>query len=376
VKTLSLIGAEKLKGRCSTDSQPPHLIIWNFTNECNLDCLHCYQKAGQQKTDELTLEEKKEILDQIRDLGATTILFAGGEPLMSTDFFDAVEYARSRDIFVALATNGTLITRDVAKRMNDSGVSYVQVSVDGLPQTHDKLRRLKGAFSSAIKAIQNLKEYDIVLGISFTLTKFNLDELQDMIDLSKKLKLNRIMILDFVPVGKGIEWSSAELSAVEREGVLHLMFEELNKEEIAVTTTIPQFSRICLESSKEKAYRTMSSRFGIYHIQDEGEVDIKYISGCWAGVLQCTIQPDGKVTPCFLMPVEAGNLRKKKLSEIWENSRVFKKLRNRKLLKGGCGECKYKYICGGCRSRAYACYGDYLAPDPGCTLTDKQTINP
>ncbi|RLG79814.1 MAG: radical SAM/SPASM domain-containing protein, partial [Thermoprotei archaeon] len=202
-----------------------------------------------------------------------------------------------------------------------------------------------------------------------TLTKANIDEIEDILDLAEEIGVRRVVFFNFVPVGRGRNYIWLDLSPTEREKVLRTLFREMKKRRgLQIISTAPYYGRVSMQlSGGEDVAPT--------HFYVGGDPIIRaiaeFIGGCGAGRIYAAIQPNGDVTPCVFMPITVGNLRKKPFWNIWLNSSLFNLLRNRDRLKGFCGKCPYRNICGGCRARAYAYYKDPIAPDPGCIFNSK-----
>jgi len=346
----------------------PFLVVWNYTNACNLRCRHCYQNAEKPTSDELSTEKRLEIIDQLDEANVASIAFSGGEPLMRRDFFEVAEYAAKKGIYVSVATNGTLITEHVVKRLKAAGVSYAEVSLDGASaETHDAFRGVPGSFDRTIEGIKNLVKEGIYTCIASTATKGNLAEIPSIVKLAKALHVNRFIIFNFIPTGRGQEIVNADLSPIERERLLEYLHSELMKGDLETLSTAPQYSRVCLQRSlTDQDGRLSPTHFASVDLHGQTKHLAEFIGGCGAGRMYCAIQPNGLVTPCVFMPIVIGDLKKDDLLSIWKTSSVLGDLCDRERLKGRCGHCQYKHVCGGCRARAYAYYGDYLAPDPGC----------
>lgn len=349
----------------------PFLVVWNFTNACNLRCKHCYQEAGPKPLpDELTTKEAFDVVDQLDDAGIVALSFSGGEPLVRKDFYDVVKYAHDKGIYISVATNGTLITKKTAEKMKQAGVEYAEISLDGaIAATHDNFRGIPGSFDRTLKGIKNCKEAGIYTCIATTLVKDNLKEIPRIVELSKKLQIDRFMLFNFIPTGRGKEIYEKDVSPEEREKVLIYLYEELlnevnNEGGIECFTTAPQFARVATQYSVEKEKIIPVGHQG--GLPDKVSSLAEFIGGCGAGRLYCAVQPNGDVTPCVFLPIKVGNLREENFSEIWFKSKVFEELRHRDWLKGRCHDCEYRNICGGCRARAYGYYNNYMAPDPGC----------
>lgn len=346
----------------------PFLVVWNYTNACNLKCRHCYQSAEKPTPDELSTKERLKIIDQLDKASVASVAFSGGEPLMRKDFFEVAEYAADKGMYISVATNGTLLTKQVIERLKGAGVGYVEVSLDGARrETHEAFRGVSGCFDKTLRGIRNSVEGGLYPCIATTATKHNLYEIPDTVELGKNLGVKRIIVFNFIPTGRGETVVDLDLSPTEREQLLKYLYSELVKGEIEALCTAPQYARVCLQQSlitKRDVLSPTHFAAADFHGQVKSLAD--FIGGCGAGTLYCAIQPNGLVTPCVFMPIVVGNLRKESFQDIWLHSKVMNDLRDREKLKGRCGRCPYKYVCGGCRARAYAYYHDYLTPDPGC----------
>jgi len=346
----------------------PFLVVWNFTNACNLRCKHCYQRADKPTPDELSTEEAKGIIDQLDEMNISSIAFSGGEPMIRRDFFEVARYAASKGLYVSVATNGTMLTEKNVKRLKQSGVSYVEVSLDGArAETHDSFRGIEGTFERTVNGIRNAVEGGLYTGIATVSTRNNLFEIPDIIELAKNLGVGRVIVFNFIPTGRGEEIVDIDLSPERREELLKYLYKELSGGEIEALSTAPQYARVCLQQSLAEG-RDVSAptHFAALNLPSRTRQLADFLGGCGAGRLYCAIQPNGLVTPCVFLPIVVGDLRKQSLKEIWSTSKVLNDLSDRDALKGRCGHCPYRYVCGGCRARAYAYHGDYLFPDPGC----------
>ncbi len=343
----------------------PLMIVWNFTYRCNLKCRHCYENAGVlrgEKPRELTKEEKFRALENLAESHIPTLFFSGGEPLIHPDFWDLAHKAKEYGFYISIATNGTLIDEEMAKKIKDLGVGYVAISLDAAsPELHDNFRGVKGMWERAVRGIQNLVKEGVTTCIAYTLTRVNKDELPKLLKLREELGAYKVLVYNFVPVGRGD--IADDLSPLEREEAYRIMLKELKNEHLTVATTAPQFGRFC----KQNGSKFVSiSHYGCARSEELGAI-VDVIGGCGAGRAYAVIQPDGRITPCVYMPqLTIGHILESSFQQIWDESPVLNMLRDRSDLKGHCGECEYNAICGGCRARAYAYFGDLKAPDPGC----------
>lgn len=348
----------------------PFLVVWNYTYACNLRCKHCYSSAGKPSPEELTTEEALRTVDQLADAYVVAVSFSGGEPLMRRDFFDVARYAADKGLYVSLATNGTLIDDDVAGRLRDSGVEYVDVSLDGAnPETHDIFRGVPGSFERAIRGIKACVKAGLYTCVAMTVTKHNLSEVPKVVELAKKLKAKRFLAFNFVPTGRGKVAIDLDPTPQEREAVLKALYCELiksvtGKGGIETFSTAPQFARVAIESFQTNESIIPAAHYG--GLVGSTKLLADFIGGCGAGRIYCSLSPEGYVEPCVFLPIRVGDLKKESFEDVWRNSKVFNELRDKDLLKGSCADCKYRFVCGGCRARAYGYCGDYLASDPGC----------
>lgn len=344
----------------------PFLVVWNLTDACNLKCKHCYQRAGLQKPDELSTLEKLRVVEELADAGVVSIAFSGGEPLMARDFFEVAMKIKERGMHLAIATNGTLITRDLAKKLRSLGVDYVEVSLDFPdPERHDEFRGVDGAFEKTLQGIRNCVTEGIYTCIATTVTRLNFQEVPKIIELARKLNVKRFIAFNFIPTGRGADSFNIDLTPEQREQLLKNLFNESRGGEIEVLSTAPQYARVSLESSG--GVNVAPTHFYVGEASWNLKVLAEFIGGCGAGRLYCALQPNGDVSPCVFMPsLTVGNLRETSLMNIWHNSNVLAKLRDRNQLHNNCGSCEYRFICGGCRARAFAYFNDISERDPGC----------
>ncbi len=341
----------------------PLLVVWNFTNLCNLKCRHCYQDAGK-LSPQLTLRERLAVIEELEWNFVPVLAFAGGEPLVDPDFFPVAQKAASREIYLSVATNGVLLSRDMCKRLKESGVSYVEVSLDSsFPEYHDRFRGIPDLWKKTVQGIENAIEVGLLVGIAPTITRENLHDLADLYRLACALGAHRFYAFNFIPTGRGKDIGESDLSPEEREVMLEVLYQCLLEKRITVFSTSPQFGRKCMEKNPQSVVIT-----GHYSLAEGtlAGVAAQYIGGCGAGRAYCALQPDGTVTPCVFLPIPVGHILRDGLGSIWHNSVVMQELRKREKYKPHCGICAYREVCGGCRARAYAYSGDYLAADPGC----------
>lgn len=336
------------------------LVAWEVTRSCNLSCVHC-RAASMDKPyqGEFTTDEAFSLLDDIAKVGKPIIILTGGEPLLRDDVFEIARYGTTRGFRMTLATNGTLITDDVAQNLKEAGIQRVSISIDGATaESHDNFRKVEGAFDGAVRGIEILKKHEIPFQINTTITSVNLGELEGIHRFAISIGAVAHHIFLLVPTGRGKNLANQALPADEYEKALHWFYEQRGKSSLQLKATCaPHYYRILRQRAHEKGERVTFETHGLDAVT----------RGCLAGIGFCFVSNIGTVQPCGYLEVDCGNVRKAPFSEIWENSEIFRSLRNLSLYEGKCGYCEFIRVCGGCRARAYEATGNFLAEEPLCT---------
>lgn len=329
----------------------PHVVAWNLTKRCNLECAHCYIAAGPHESaaGELDTAACLDVVDQLLAVNPTPLLIlSGGEPLLRRDLTEIAQYASANGATVVVGTNGTLLTDERIAGLKHAGVSGVAVSVDSLrPTYHDNFRHGRGALADVQAALARLAEARLDFIIQTTVTKGNRGELERLVAWSAGQGAVAFNCYFLVPTGRGA--SLTDLSPADTESVLGDLARwqrEYRGRMMVRAKCAPHFMR--------HVYQT-----------DPDSPILNYETRCPCGTQYCRITPDGKLTPCPYLPEVAGDLRTQSFAEIWRSSRLFRQLREG-TLGGKCGACEYRAVCGGCRARAFAHEGDILAADPAC----------
>ena len=330
----------------ATNGFRPSLISWNLTKKCNLRCPHCYMEAGRKAEDELATEECLELIGEMKALGTEMLILTGGEPLLRKDIYEIARYASDQRIWVVMGTNGVLITDRVAEKMVACGVKGVGISIDSLdPAKHNSFRGGPDAWEYSVKALDICRAHGLEVLVQTTIMDMNYAEVPRLIEFAREKGAWSFNLYFLVQTGRGQEMN--DLSAEGTEEMLSYLVgvQDQHKPMLVRSKCAPHFKRI----SYERGLGGLES------------------GGCMAGSEYCRITPEGNVTPCPYMTVVAGNVRETSFTEIWESSPVLLQLRDARNLKGRCGVCEFNELCGGCRCRAYAAFGDYLHEDPACT---------
>ena len=345
------------------------LVFWELTARCNLKCCHCRAEARDSfVSGELTTEQVLGVARDIRAAGDPIMILTGGEPLVRKDFFDIAKACVGMFSRVALATNGTLVDDDIARRIVSTGIQRVSVSLDGArASTHDAFRGVQGSFESTVRGYDAMARAGASLQVNATVARHNIDEVEDLLNFVIERKAAAFHVFALVPVGCGAQISdNARLSSEQMETFLRWLFEKsiALRDRIHIKATCaPQYYRIVREVSREKGLTMPAPPHG--HGGAHGMQAMT--RGCLAGSAVCFISRTGDVQPCGYLPVQVGNVLKQPFGEIWRESKVFEALRDPGQLKGKCGSCGYRVVCEGCRARAFAATSDYMSEDPDCS---------
>lgn len=331
-------------------------ISWSTTMRCNLRCKHCYRESSPDEKgyNELTTEEGKTLLDQMHKAGFRIIVFSGGEPLLREDIFELLEHAQSLGMTSLMGSNGTLITKEKAIKLKQGGLHCIAISFDSLDENkHNEFRGSNTGFKDALEGAKNCIDAGIKLQINCTLTRDNLDEIDNIVNFASDFGAASSHMLFLVEVGRGKDLEHTSLSKAEYKEAINKIIEKNQHLDIRVKPTCaPQYK-------VESLYKG---------------VDFAKGRGCIAGISYCSILPNGDVHICPYAPVKVDNVRNNSFDEIWKDNEIFNKLRNYKNYKGSCGKCRHIDLCGGCRARAFNRYGDWLQEDPYCLLQEEKVV--
>jgi len=349
----------------------PLFAVWNFTNRCNLRCRHCYQDSGpKRRADELTRAEKLAVVDQMGRAHMPMVALSGGEPTLSDDLLPVVRRARSYQMHVTIATNGTTMTESLAAGLAQAGARYVEISLDSVDaDRHDAFRGVPGMWRRAVDGAEIVaRTPGLRLGIAMCVHRDNIGEVERMIDFAERIGASCFAHFNFIPVGRGLGMIDKDISPRQREELLGLLNERMQRGGIGVISTAPQLGRVCLAGAAVGDGRVACSHAGSGS-GVKARVVAKYLGGCGAGRTYVCIEPNGDVTPCVYLPHRVmGNLRDAPLETIFRNSIFTEVLNDRDRRLHHCRICALKDYCGGCRARADAYFGQLHAGDPGCVF--------
>ncbi|WP_458207860.1 TIGR04053 family radical SAM/SPASM domain-containing protein [Haladaptatus sp. NG-SE-30] len=338
--------------------QRPFVLVWELTQACELACKHCRADAqAQRHPDELTTAEGKELLDEARRFGdGQLVVLSGGDPLMRDDVEELVAYGAEQGLGMTLTPSGTTsLTSDRIEGLADAGLRRVALSIDGsTPEAHDEFRGEDESFESTVRAARAIRDAGIPLQINTTVCAETVDELPALRDLVTELGAVLWSVFFLVPVGRGTVLDPISPERAER--VMEWLLDVSETAPFGVKTTeAPHYRRVALERKRADAGTATPATD-----------DIGRRTGIRAGNGFTFVSHLGDVYPSGFLPESAGNVRDDSLVELYRDSEAFRRLRNPDALKGKCGACPFRNVCGGSRSRAFAYTGDPLESDPLC----------
>ena len=359
-------------------------VSWNLTQRCNLECAHCYMSAsaGAETRGELTTGECRRVIDEIAEVNPNVFLIlTGGEPLLRRDIWDVAGYAAEKRFTTVLGTNGLLLREREAKLMRQHRVLGASISLDSTdPKKHDAFRRLPDAWNGAVRATRVLADEGLDFSLHMAVTDWNVEEVPAMIDLARELGAKVLNFFFLVRTGRGRDLTDIDPAAYERiltylakvqgvaSGPPSFVQRLLGRPPAAPaafedpwSTPVGRADGLLIRAKCAPHFRRI-----LYELNPSSPLLKNYAHGsCPAGKYYCRITPTGDVTPCPYMPVTVGNLRETSFRDLWRSAPTLEALRDPQL-GGRCGRCEFSKVCGGCRCRAYATYGDVLAEDPAC----------
>jgi heme b synthase len=338
-------------------------LAWETTRRCNLKCVHCRSSSELeiQGHPDFSTEEGFRVIDDIASFAKPVVVLSGGEPLLRDDIFELASYGTGKGLRMCLATNGTLVTGDICEKIRDAGIRMVSLSLDGSTAAiHDNFRNQPGAFDGMVNAARLFRENGIDFLVNSSFTKRNRDDVENVYRLAKELGATAWYMFMIVPTGRGEDIMEELIPPDEYEALLdwHYDMEKHEDSMLVRPTCAPHYYRVRLQKNRATGGKVE---------QRSLKFSTGGSKGCLAGQLIALLDVDGNVLPCSYFPMSAGNVREKSMKEIWDGSSLFQELRDFKSYKGSCGACEYVRICGGCRARAYAVTGDYLAEEPFCS---------
>ena len=358
-------------------AQAPFLVIWETTQACDLACQHCRADAREHRdSGELSTEEAMRMMRDVRRFGRPLFVLTGGDPLKRPDVVELVQYGASIGLRMAMTPSGTpLMTPTVIHRLARAGLSRLAVSLDGSTACiHDRFRGVEGSYEWTWRMIRAARAIGLSTQIITTVARHNIDDFENLVSLMDGLGISLWSVFFLVPTGRARPEDVA--SPDEFEHVFNRMYDLSRTAPFDIkSTAAPQYRRVILQrqvaerraGERDDAPLPMTAGLGFSLADGVGRA-----KGVNDGDGFLFINHVGEIYPSGFLPVTAGNVRSDDLVDVYRDSPLFRNLRNRDLLKGKCGVCEYRDVCGGSRARAYALTGDYLEAEPFCAHLPKR----
>ncbi len=350
-------------------AKAPFLVIWEVTQACELACLHCRAEARPWRdAGELSTGEGRALLGEVRRFGRPLMVLTGGDPAMRPDLCELIRHGTDLGLRMTLTPSGTLrMTRDRIRACRDAGLQRMAVSLDGsTPAVHDAFRGVAGSYAWTMEIIEGCHGEGIPMQINTTVTRHNLRDLKALEELMLRVDIVLWSVFFLVPMGRGRREDG--FSAKDFEGVFHRLYDlERHAPFDIKTTAAPHYRRVVLERDRA-AGRSTAALKGVPSAPPVGGGAAigRSAQGVNDGKGLVFISHRGDIYPSGFLPLKCGNVRYNSLVDVYRTSQFFLDLRDPSLLKGKCGRCEYREVCGGSRARAYAITGDYLASEPSC----------
>jgi len=360
------------KGMTSASRRP--IVVWNCTRKCNLACMHCYSNSANKDYEgELTTAQAKKMILELEEFNVPVLLFSGGEPLLRKDLFELNDFAHQHHIRTVISTNGTLITKEIARQIKDNNFDYIGVSLDGINERNDKFRGKTGAFALALSGIRNLVEVKQKVGLRFTITRHNYPDIKDIFRLVEDEAIDRVCFYHLVYSGRGARMTEDDLPRKQmRECIDSIcdwaesMYCRGMKKEVLTVDNHADAIYLYLrakEKDPQKAQKILEL--------------LNYNKGNASGIAISNVDNQGDVhADQFWQSYTFGNVKERKFGSIWMDTSdpVMAGLKSRtKLIKGRCSRCRFLELCNAnFRARAESVYGDMWQEDPACYLTDEE----
>ncbi len=354
------------------------VVIWNLIRRCNLTCKHCYaQSADHEYAGELSTQEVFTVMDDLKAAGVPVLILSGGEPLLRPDFFQIAQRAKSMGFYTSLSTNGTLIDAAMAERIASVMFDYVGISLDGLQETHDKFRRLDGAFERSLAAFRHLHHLGIKTGMRFTMTALNAHDFPALLDLMHTERVQKFYFSHLNYAGRGNTHRGKDAHHGATREAMDLLFDRAW--EAAVAGHDEEF--VTGNNDADGPYLLLWLRKRQPELAERFSADLRRRLVAWggnaSGVNVANIDNLGHVHPDTMWwHHDLGSVRVRPFAAIWQDTSdpLMAGLKAKPRLVGGrCGKCQQFDICGGnTRVRAQQLTGNPWAEDPGCYLMDDE----
>ena len=353
-------------------SQSPFTIAWEVTRACAFACVHCRADA-QHRADprELNTEESLRLIDRIKDFGNPILIFTGGDPMMRRDLFELISYATQKGLRCSLTPTATALpTPERLQKAREAGIRRIALSLDAPTATaHDAFRQVPGSWERTMNILRNAQSAGLSAQVNTTVSTYNVDLLPDMVPFIQEVGAVQWSVFFLVPTGRAqMTWM---ISPEEHERVFHWLYELSKTAPFDIkATAAPMYRRVAIERRKAEQADGAPVTFQGAGFQYADGLN-RPTRGVNDGNGFLFISHIGEIQPSGFLPITAGNVRTDDIVDVYRHSQLFNELRSPDLIKGRCGICEYRDVCGGQRGRAYGITGDYLETDPACSYIPK-----
>jgi radical SAM protein len=351
----------------------PFTIAWEVTRACAFACIHCRADAQHQRDPrELTTEEAFRLIDRIKEFGSPILIFTGGDAMMRRDLFDLISYATGKGLRCSLTPTATALpTPERLQKAGQAGIRRIALSLDApTAEIHDAFRRIPGSWERTMKILRNAQAVGLSAQVNTTVSTYNVHHLPGMVPFIEEVGAVQWSVFFLVPTGRAhLEWM---ISPEEHERVFNWLYELSKTAPFDIkATAAPMYRRVAIERRKaERDGRPVTFQGAGFQYTDGLNRPTKGVND---GNGFLFISHVGDIQPSGFLPITTGNVRTDDIVDVYRNSMLFSDLRNPGKLKGKCGECEYREVCGGQRGRAYGMTGDYLESDPACVYQPQKT---
>jgi radical SAM protein len=352
----------------------PFTIAWEITRACAFACVHCRADAQHQRhPQELTTEEGYQLIDRLKEFGSPILIFTGGDPMMRRDLFDLIAYATRAGLRCSLTPTATALPTEARlRKAQEAGIRRIALSLDApSPQVHDAFRQVKGSWDRTMRILENAHAAGLSTQVNTTVTRLNASLLPEMVDFIADVGAVQWSVFFLVPTGRA--QVKQMISAQEHERLFHWLY-DLSKEapfDIKATAA-PMYRRVAIERKRMEAGQGTHVTFQGAGFQYADGLN-RPVKGVNDGKGFLFISHLGEIMPSGFLPLSAGNVRQDDVVQVYRGHPLFRDLRDPSKLKGRCGRCEYREVCGGQRGRAYGVTGDYLETDPACVYIPQAT---
>ncbi len=353
--------------------QAPFTIAWEVTRACAYACVHCRADAQHQRDPrELSTQEAFTLIDRLADFGnAPILIFTGGDPMMRPDLFELIAYATQKGLRCSLTPTATALpTRERLEKARQAGIRRVALSLDApRPEVHDAFRKVSGSWQRTMDILRRAQEVGLSVQVNTTVAKHNVDILHEMVPFIQEVGAVQWSVFFLVPTGRAMR--EQMISAEQHEKVFNWLYDLSQNAPFDIkATAAPMYRRVAIQRKKAEAGG------GPVTFQGAGFQYADGLNRPTRGVNDGNgflfISHIGEIQPSGFLPLTAGMVREDDVVDVYRNHPIFKDLRDYSRLKGKCGVCEYREVCGGQRGRAYGITGDYMASDPACVLVAKK----